>query len=162
VIITGQSRSDWHKCAKRIMREGKNESARLVEVVGFAADNVADCFMEMRHMVVSTQCANFFYHASINPRAHELLSELQWEQAVHVLGRALGLEECSRFVVERVQNGRIHRQVVWLRIGAGLKAVPDAWSYAKQQSAARELEALFGHEPTSRRRVRNKTAEAAP
>lgn len=161
MIITGQSRRDWAKCQKRIMREGKNERARLVEVYALAGDDVPYLFHQMYVLSLATCCENFFYHASINPRAHELLTEAQWEQAVDILGRALGLEECSRFVVERVQNGRIHRQIVWSRIGEGLKAVSDAWSYRKHQRAARELEALFGHEVTSDRKPPRTEAEAA-
>lgn len=161
MIVEGKSRRDWRKCAKRIIRERRNESARLVEVFGLAGNDLAYAFQQMYVLSLATRCENFFYHASINPRAHELLTERQWQQAVDILARHLGLEECSRFVVERIQNGRIHRQVVWLRLNWNLKVVSDYYSWLKHQSAAREMEALFGLEPAVRRKRGESEGEAA-
>jgi hypothetical protein len=158
MIITGESRSDWRKCARRIMRGGKDVSARLVEVVGLAGNDIPYAFQQMHTMALATRCENFFYHATLNPRAHELLTEAHWEQAVDLLGRNLGLTDHSRFVVERVQHGRIHRQVVWSRISHELKAVPCSFSWPIHQKTAQELEERFGHEPTPRRRQRGKAA----
>jgi hypothetical protein len=160
MIITGADRSDWRKCASRIMRGGENSSARLVEVVGLAGDDVPYAFQQMYMISLATNCENFFYHATINPRAHEVLTERQWEQAVAMLGRNLGLEDHSRFVVERVQDGRIHRQVVWSRISHELKTVPSSFNWPIHQKTAQELEELFGHDLTPRWRRRKAEATA--
>ena len=161
MIIEGGSRCDWTTVQKRILREGENMSARLVEVYGLAGNDVSYAFQQMYVLSLATRCENFFYHASINPRAHELLSEQQWEQAVEILGRHLGLEGHSRFVVERIQHGRIHRQVVWSRIGHDLKVASDWCSWIGHQRAACEIEQLFGLEPAPRRRRRESEREAA-
>ena len=139
MIITGNSRSDWRTCARRIMRGGKITSGRLVEVVGLAGDDVPYAFQQMYMISLATRCENFFYHASINPRAHELLTERQWEQAVGILGRNLGLEDHSRFVVERAHDGRVHRQVVWSRISHALRTAPDYLSWRVHTETAQQL-----------------------
>ncbi len=164
MIISGTSRSDWRGCARRILREEGDDSARLVDITGFAADDIRLAFRIMRGLALMTRCENFFYHASINPRVHELLTERQWAQAVDILGRHLGLAGQPRFVVERVQDGRIHRQVVWSRIDTDrMKAIPDGDDYPKHMDAAREIEERFGLERTVRqwRRRRPQGAAAA-
>jgi len=143
------------------MRAGEKTSARLVEVVALAGNDVPYAFQQMYVLSRATRCENFFYHASINPRAHELLTEQQWAQAVDILGRHLGFEDHSRFVVARIQNARIHRQVVWSRLGHDLKVVSDWCSWIRHERAAREMEELFGLEPASRREQRESEREAA-
>jgi hypothetical protein len=95
-----------------------------------------------------TRCKNGFYHANINPRYGEQLTEEQWEQAVDLLERNLGLSGHARFVVEHEKEGRTHRHVVWSRIDPDtMTAVSDSFTAREHERTSRELEEVFGLDP---------------
>src|SRR5580700_4647516 len=107
MIISGGARSNWRFFAKHLMKAEENERVHVAEIKGLAADNVLEAFREMDALASCTRTTNFFYHADINPREDEHLTEEQWEQAIDTLEKNLGLSGHSRFVVEHEKNGRI-------------------------------------------------------
>ena len=148
MIVSGGSRSNWRFFSKHLMKVEENEHVQVVEIRGLAADDIQEAFREMDALASGTRCKNFFYHANINPRADEVLTPEQWEQAIDTVEASLGLDGHSRFVVEHQKDGRTHRHVVWSRIDtASMTAVSDSKNYAAHERAARELEAAFGQEP---------------
>jgi hypothetical protein len=148
VIISGGSRCNWRFFAKHLMNPDTNELVRIAEIRGLAADNLLDAFREMDALASGTRCKNFFYHADINPREDEHLTDDQWEKAVDTLEANLGLVDHSRFIVDHEKNGRTHRHVVWSRIDVdSMTAVSDSKNYASHEKTSRELEQAFGHEP---------------
>jgi hypothetical protein len=147
VIISGGSRSNWRFFAKHLTNGKDNDRVELAEVRGLAADNVMDALREMDALASGTRCKNAIYHADINPREDEVLTPEQWEQAVDLLERNLGLEGHSRFVVEHEKEGRVHRHVIWSRVDTEtMTVVSDSNNYAKHERTARTLEKEFGHE----------------
>jgi Relaxase/Mobilisation nuclease domain len=116
MIISGGSRGNWRFFSKHLMNAKDNERVRVVEFRGVGADNVLDAFREMDAVASGTRCKNFFYHADINPREGETLTEEQWTRAVDTLETNLGLDGQPRFVVEHEKEGRVHRHVIWSRI----------------------------------------------
>jgi hypothetical protein len=154
MIIGGGSRSNWRWFSKHLMNGRDNELVRVAEIRGLPAGNLLDAFREMQLIAsVSPQCKNFFYHADINPREEESLTEREWDQAIDILERNLGLEGQSRVVIEHDKNGRVHRHVVWSRIDPDtMRAVPDSNNYDIHMRTADKLEELFGHERTDRGR----------
>jgi Relaxase/Mobilisation nuclease domain len=154
MIIGGGSRgmSEWF--SNYLTKDRPDEIVRLMEIRGLPADNIPDAFAELRLLASASQrCENFMYHAHINPRAEEPLTEPQWDRALDTLEHNLGLDQQPRLVVEHEKDGRIHRHVIWGRIDPDtMKAIPDSNNYAIHMRTADELERLFGHERTERGR----------
>lgn len=148
MIIGGGSRSNWRWWNSHLTNAEKNESVRLVEVRGLAAEDVREALREMDFIAGGSNTKNFFYPANMNPKAHEKLTDAQWEQATDILEKHLGLEGQPRFVVEHTKaDGRTHRHPVWLRLNEDLKAIPDSFTARDHERAAREIEETFGLEP---------------
>lgn len=148
MIINGGSRSNAAFFAKHLKNPENNERVTLAEIRGLAAKDIGQAFYEMKAVASGTRCKNFFYHANLNPRDDEHLTPEQWDRAVDVLEKELGLEDHARFVVEHDKNGRVHRHVVWSRIDVDrMTAVKMHHDYAKHQAVARQLEREFGLEP---------------
>ena len=149
MIVKGGSRWDSRYFTRHLANAKENEQVRLLEIRGmFGVETMEDAFLEMKAMASATQCRNYFYHASINPRDTEHLTRERQAEAVDILGRHLGLAEQPCFVVEHVKEGRAHLHVVWSRIdGDSLKAIRDDHNYARHEAAAREIEQTFDLTP---------------
>jgi hypothetical protein len=144
MIINGGSRSNAQFFAKHLTNGEHNERVTLCEMRNLAAENIPDAFREMGAVAMGTMCRNYFYHANLNPREDEELTEEQWATAVDTLERNLGLDGHARFVVEHRKQGRTHRHVIWSRINvATMTATVMTDDYEKHQATARELEHLF-------------------
>ncbi len=145
MIINGGSRSGAAFFAKHLTNAEHNERVTIIEFRNLAATTIADAFREMHAVALGTRCELYFYHANLNPRADETLSESQWLHAVDTLERHLSLINHARFVVEHHKVGRTHRHVIWSRINAAtMTAVKMTDDYAKHQLVARLLEKDFG------------------
>jgi hypothetical protein len=150
MIIKGGSRQNRRFFARHLMNGTDNERARVIEFKGFAHENVDDAFRDMEAVARGTNCENFFYHASMNPREDEHLTDEQWARAVDTLESNLGLEGQARIVFEHEKEGRVHRHVVWSRIDLDtMTARPDSLTYQKHEKAAREIERDCGLEPVA-------------
>lgn len=147
MIINGGSRCASGFFAWHLDNAEKNERVCLTEIRGLAAEDIGGCFKEMQAVAEGTRCKNWFYHLNINPCAHEHLTAEQWERAVGMIGREMGLEDQAYFVVEHEKKGRIHRHVVWSRIDVErMRAIRMDYDYEKHQRVARMLEREFGLE----------------
>jgi hypothetical protein len=148
VIIKGGSRKNGRFFARHLTNAKDNERVRVVEFRGFANEDVKSAFQSMETVARGTRCQNYFYHADLNPREGERLTDAQWESAVDTLERHLGLQGQPRFVVEHEKEGRIHRHVVWQRVDVDtMRARPDSLTYQKHEAAAREIECDCRLEP---------------
>ena len=151
MIISGGSRRGAKWFATHLMRRDGGQEVRLAEARGLAGYDIPGWFRQMEAVSFGTRCENYFYHASISPRADEALTEPQWDQAIDTLEHNLGLDGHSRFVVEHEKDGRTHRHVFWSRIDPDtMTAVSDSKTYRIHERTADELEQLFGHEATPR------------
>lgn len=150
MIIKGGSRKNGRFFARHLANAKDNERVKLVEFRGFANEDIGEAFKAMEAVARGTRCQNYFYHADLNPREGEQLTEPQWEAAVDTLERHLGLQGQPRFVVEHEKEGRIHRHVVWQRVDVDtMTARPDSLTYQKHEAAAREIERDCGLEPVA-------------
>jgi hypothetical protein len=153
MIIGGGSRRGAKWFATHLMRTDGGQTVRLAEARGLAGHDIPGWFRQMEAVSFGTRAENYFYHADINPREDEPLTEGQWGEAVDRLEHNLGLDGHSRFVVEHEKNGRTHRHVFWSRIDPDtMTAVSDSKTYRIHERTADELEKAFGHEPTPRGR----------
>jgi len=145
MIINGGSRCNARFFSKHLTNGEENERVKLCDIRHLAAENVADALHEMEVVALGTLCKNFFYHANINPLENEQLTSEQWEKAVDLLEKNLGLVGHSRFVVEHHKKSRTHRHVIWSRINVlKMRAVKMTDDYAAHQATARHLEHKFG------------------
>ena len=96
MIINGGSRRNARFFAKHLAKGEENERITVCDIRNLAALTIADAFREMAAIAMGTRCENYFYHADMNPREDEHLTDAQWSQAVDTLERRLGFEgQCS-------------------------------------------------------------------
>ena len=101
----------------------------------------------MEAVAAGTRTTKPFYHASINTRADERLTDEQRMHAIDRLEAELGLSGQPRVVVVHQKDGREHCHIVWSRIDLDrMRAISDSHNYRKHEQVARELEREFGHE----------------
>ena len=157
MIIKGASRQNRRFFARHLLNAKDNDKVRVVEFKGIANEDVNGALLDMEAMAKGTRCENYFYHADMNPREDEHLTEEQWARATDTLERHLGLEGQPRFVIEHEKEGRTHRHVVWSRIDAdAMTARPDSLTYRKHEAAAREIERDCGLEPVASALVKDR------
>ena len=160
MIINGASRSSGRFFARHLTNEAKNGRIEVCEIRGLLADSVAEAFKEMEAIAGGTRCKNYFYHANINPRDDEHLTPEQWEQAVDLLEKNLGLEGQPRFVVEHEKEGRVHRHIIWSRIDTEtMKAISDSLTARIHEQTSRALEEAFDLAPTESVLVKDRDKE---
>ena len=151
MVINGGSRSGlasytgylgWH-----LQRRDTNELVNVRELAGVTADDLTNAFREMSAMGAGSRSQRPLYHANIDWRHDEVLTDEQKARAVDRLGEELGLSNQPRAVVEHVKEGRAHLHVVWLRIDPETgKAISDSHNFRKHELVSRELEREFGLE----------------
>ncbi|MBS0167058.1 MAG: relaxase/mobilization nuclease domain-containing protein [Nitrospira sp.] len=148
MIVKGGSRRAGGFFAKHLMNAEDNERVEVKEMRGFVSEDVKGAFQEIDIIAAGTRVQNPFYHASINPRADEHLTQEEWNTAVDTLEKNLGLEGHARFQIEHVKEGREHRHIIWNRLDENLKLTSDSFTYQAHDKTRRELEQLFEHERT--------------
>ena len=147
MIIKGSSCAGARRLAIHLTRLDTNERADVKEIRGVVSDSLYGALREMEAVGAGARTGKPFYHASINPRAGEKLSEEQREIAVDRLEKELGLTGQPRVVVVHDKKDREHIHIVWSRIDTDrMAAISDSHNYRKHEKVARELERLFGHE----------------
>lgn len=147
MIIKGVSCAGAGRLATHLSRTDTNERAELKQIKGVAAENLRGALKEMEAVSAGAQTTKPFYHASINTRADERLTDEQRTIAIDRLEQALGLTDQPRVVVVHEKEGREHCHVVWSRIDLDrMAAVSDSHNYRKHEQVARQLEREFGHQ----------------
>lgn len=147
MVIKGVSCAGARRLAVHLMRTDTNERAEVKELRGVAAEKLRDALLEMEAVASGTRTTKPFYHASINTRADERLTDEQRARAIDRLEAALGLTGQARAVVFHVKEGREHCHIVWSRIDLDrMAAISDSHNYRKHETVARELEREFGHQ----------------
>ena len=146
MVIQGGARGGAAALAAHLQRTDTNERAEVREVRGVVAEDLDGALREMEAVASGARSNRHFYHASINTRADELMTEAQWTQAIDRLERELNLTDQPRAVVAHVKEGRAHVHVAWSRIELEtMTAIPDSHNYRRHEIVARELEREFGH-----------------
>jgi hypothetical protein len=148
VIIKGRSRAGADELSTHLMRIDTNERLEILGTRGTVATDVRGALREMLAVASGTRCKKGLYHASINVRVEERMTQDQWRTAIDRLEERLMLSGHSRVVVLHEKHGREHVHIVWSRIGENMRAVPDSFNYRAHEEVAREMEREFGHQYT--------------
>ncbi len=157
MVINGQA----VKGAKRLshhLTKSENEIVEVLEISGVANDNLTDAFRDMETMglMTQTQTGKVLYHANINPRKKEELTNNQYIQAADFLMGKLGFEGQPRAIIKHVKEGRQHAHlVVQLTDTEKGKLLPTSNNFYKHKEASRELEKIFELEKTHERKSSN-------
>jgi hypothetical protein len=147
MIIKGKSRGNGAQLGQYVITPLENERVEIFEIWGVAATNVPDAVIEMEALAAGTRCEKPLYHASINTRASERMTDEQRRRAIERLAEELGFSGQPYAAVIHEKKGREHCHVIWARIDVeNMRAIPDSHNYRKHEIVARELEREFGHE----------------
>ncbi len=146
MVIKGSARGGAAALAAHLQRTDTNEVAELREVRGLVAEDLDGALREIEAVASGARSNRPFYHASINTRADELMTEAQWTKAIDRLEHELGLTGQPRVVVAHLKKDRAHIHVAWSRIDLEtMRAIPDSHNYRRHEIVSRELEREFGH-----------------
>lgn len=147
MVIKGTSCAGARRLAIHLTRTDTNERAEVRELTGVSADDLRGALLEMEAVASGSRTTKPFYHASINTRADERLTDEQRAQAIDRLAEKLGLSGQPRVVVVHEKEGREHCHIVWSRIDLDhMRTISDSHNYRKHEEVARDLERIFGHE----------------
>lgn len=146
MVIKGNARGQAVKLALHLIRTDTNERMLVREFRGVVAESVVEALREMEAVASGARSRRPFYHASINTRDDEVMTDRQKARAIDRLEEELGLTGQPRVVVEHVKQGREHLHIAWCRIdGETMTAIPDNHNFRRHEIVARELEREFGH-----------------
>ncbi len=150
MIIKGGSCSGAGRLAAHLLRADHNERVEVAELRGTAAADLPGALADLAALSAGTQCRRPLYHASLNTRPDEVLTDKQRTAAIDRLEAALGLGGQPRAVVIHEKAGREHTHVVWARADPERgRVVSDSHNYRRHEIVARELEQAFGHAPVA-------------
>lgn len=146
MVIKGTSCAGARRLAVHLTRTDTNERAEVRELSGVAAEDLRGALLEMEAVASGSRTTKPFYHASINTRAGERLTDEQRAEAINRLAEKLGLSGQPRVVVVHEKEGREHCHIVWSRIDLDqMRTISDSHNYRKHEEVARDLERKFGH-----------------
>lgn len=146
MIIKGASRAAPAQLARHLQRRDTNEQVHILELQSPAPD-LGEAFRDWQTLVEGTRGFKGLYHANIDPAANYTMTPEQWQRAVEVLEKELGLEGQPRAVVMHQKHGREHVHVVWARTDIDEMILrSDSQNYQAHERASQKLEMEFGHE----------------
>ena len=147
MIIKGGSRAAPGQLARHLQRRDTNENVEILELQSLNSD-LAEAFRDWQTLVEGTRGTKGLYHANIDPAKDYTMTPEQWQRAVEVLEKELGLEGQPRAVVMHQKHGREHVHVVWARTDIDEMILrSDSQNYQAHERASQKLEQEFGHEP---------------
>lgn len=147
MIVKGGSRAAPGQLAWHLQRRDTNEKVEILELQS-PAPNLAEAFRDWQTLTEGTRGTKGLYHANIDPAKDYTMTREQWQRAVDVLEKELGLEGQPRAVIMHEKFGREHIHVVWARTDIDRMVLrSDSQNYMAHERASQALEKEFGHEP---------------
>ena len=158
----GTPHNNGPNLAKYLITESEGiECAEVVELRGFAADNIYDALALGQLMASGTRCQNPFFHAYIRLPAGEALSREQWRYTADRIERQLGFKNQPRAIVFHLKDGDEHMHLVWSRIGKDMKAIDPGLYKNKLKEISRVLEKELGLKQIGNERDPDEKTKAA-
>jgi hypothetical protein len=140
MILKASARSGGANLAAHLSRLDENDHVRVHELRGFAGSDLHEAFQEAQAISRATKCKNYLFSLSLNPPQDAHPGDADFEAAIDMVEKKLGLSGQPRAVVIHEKQGRIHAHCVWSRIDADtLKALPLDFYKNRLQDCAREL-----------------------
>lgn len=118
MILKGSQRSGGASLAAHLLNGRDNDHVEVLEIDGFAAEDLHGAFLETHAVSKGTQCKQYLFSLSLSPPQDAVLSDEDFLKAVDRAGQTLGLDKQPRAVVIHEKEGRRHAHAVWSRIDA--------------------------------------------
>jgi hypothetical protein len=146
MIAKGNIFTGGKKLADYLTTGKEGERAELVELRGFASDNIRDAFTDIEIQAEATRCEKPFFHAYIRLPDHEALTR---EQSLYVADRfesKLGFDGQPRAIAfHHYDDGTTHMHMAWSRIDTENERAIDPGLYKnKMKELCRDLEVELG------------------
>ncbi|MEM9435303.1 MAG: relaxase [Pseudomonadota bacterium] len=128
----------------------ENAKIKIVELRGFASDNLMDAFVESYAISKTTKCDQHLFSVSINPPAEADIDDEKYQNAVDRIEKELGLTGQPRAIVRHWKRGddgvlRSHAHAVWCRIDTDqMKAVHLPFTKLRLREVSRALHIEHG------------------
>src|ERR1700691_3589691 len=119
MIAKGNLHPNGKKLADYLTTGKEGERAELVELRGFASDNIRDAFTDIEIQAEGTRCEKPFFHGHVRLPDNESLTREQWLHVAHRIEERLGFDGQPRAVAfHHYDDGTTHMHVAWSRIDA--------------------------------------------
>jgi len=146
MIIKGSSRAGPSQLGRHLQRTDTNGHVQILELQS-PTGNLTEALRDWQVLCDGTRGTKGMYHANIDPDARYKMTPEQWQRAVDVLEKELGLTGQPRAIVLHEKNGREHIHVVWQRTDVETMTLKsDSNNYYAHERASMALEKEFGHE----------------
>ena len=163
MIAKGNLHAHGVKLAAYLTTSSGDERAELVELRGFAADNIRDAFIDVQMQAAATRATKPFFHAYVRAPEGEGVSRELWREFADRLERQLGFDGQPRAVAfHHAPNGESHMHIAWSRIDlASLTAIDPGLYKNKMKELCRAFEKEHGLTQVANERwADNKTRSA--
>jgi len=148
MILHGNARRS-EGLAHHLLRDDENDHVQVLAVEGFATDDLAEAFDEIRAIASGTRCKKYLFSLSLSPPKGADTPEDQFLAAIDKAEARLKLSGQPRVIVlhEKGDHRDRHVHVVWSRIDAvEMKAIPMPFNKLRMREISRELFIEHGHE----------------
>jgi Relaxase/Mobilisation nuclease domain len=129
----------------------ENDRVEVLDIRGAAIEDLKEAIDDWRDLSKGTNCSKSIYHAKLNPTRD--LSREEWDKAIGIFEKEMGLEGYPRAVVLHEKKGREHIHLIYSRFNHDLEAErltawSDSWDYPKHEKISRKIELELGLEQT--------------
>lgn len=142
MILHGNARGGAADLARHLLRDDENDHVQVLQIQGFASDDVGDAFQEVQAIASGTRCEKYLFSLSLSPPKSAGVSEEDFRKAIDRAEEALGLQGQPRVIVlhEKGDHRDRHAHAVWSRIDADqMKAIPMPFNRMKMRDVSRDL-----------------------
>ncbi|MBF0098575.1 MAG: relaxase/mobilization nuclease domain-containing protein [Magnetococcales bacterium] len=145
MITKGRSTTGRSLAAHLLKKD--NDRVEVLGIKGAVLNDLEAAIDDWQEYSKGTMCSKPIYHAQLNPDRN--LSREEWNKAIEIFEKEMGLEDYPRAVVMHEKKGREHVHLVYSRIDLEtMHAWSDSWNYLKHERVSREIERQFGMEKT--------------
>jgi len=147
MIAKGVPHAQGARLARYLITGKDRERAELLELRGFAVENIIDAFRSVHVMANGSKCVFPFFHVSVRNPYGEKLDHDQWTHTANTIEHSLGLVNQPRAIAFHTceETGESHMHVAWSRIDQeSLTAKPLPYYKERLKRVSRALERHFG------------------
>lgn len=142
MILNGNSRGSGANLARHLLRTDENDHVQVLQVLGFASNDLLEAFQEAQLIASTTKCKKYLFSLSLSPPYGADATEADFLKAIEKTEKALGLVGQPRVIVlhEKGDNRDRHAHAVWARINIEeMKAIPLPYNRLKIREVSRDL-----------------------
>lgn len=147
MIAKAYTHNSGRRLARYLMRAEEGERVELLELRGFASDDIHEAFQSIDVMVLATKGEKPMFHVAVRNPAGEHLTNEQWLQVADRIEAKLGFTGQPRGMAFHIDEatGDRHLHIGWSRIDEETMTLKcPAFYKLRLKEVCRELESEFG------------------